>query len=95
MCPRSEEISRSTVPDSVNDDISGELQWDSQTQSGSGLPRWGGGCDRCGLWYFRGRRASPQSTFRSGADGCADFAGDVAAGVASPAVLVLGWFVGV
>ena len=33
----------STVPDSVNVDISGVLQRDSQAQSGSGLPLWGGG----------------------------------------------------
>ena len=48
------------------------------------------GCSLCGLGYFCGRRAD-----LCGADGCADFAGDVAVGVASPAVLAGNVAVGV
>ena len=65
----------STVPDRVGNDVTGVLQHNSQVQSENSLPLW------CGLWCIRGRGAGLCT------DGCANLAGDVAAGVASPAVL--------
>ena len=48
----------STVPDSVEVDVGDVPQWDSRTQSRSGLPlRVGGMYGRCGLWYLCGTRA--------------------------------------
>ena len=75
----------STVPGSIDVDINGVLQLDIQAQLGSGLSLREGvaTCVDCGAFAVGG----PTSSFLSGADGYVDFAGDVAVGVASPAVL--------
>ena len=78
----------STVPNSVDVDVNGVLQLDRQAQLGSGLflrEEVVTGVD-CGAFMVGG----PASAFMSGVDGCVDFAGDVAVGVASPAVLAGG-----
>ena len=70
----------STVSDSMV-----ELQRDSWTHSGSDLSQRGESAVRVdsAVSFVRG----PASVFRSGADGCADFAGEVVVVVTSPAVL--------
>ena len=77
----------------VDVDVNGVLRLDKQAQLGSDLFMWEEAVTgvNCGAFLIR----KPASAFLSGVDGCVDFAGDVAVGVASPAILAGGVAVGV
>ena len=73
----------STVSDSVMV-VTEELQWDSWTRSGNDLPQRGESA--VSVDSAVSLVGGLASAFLSGADGCADFAGEVAVVVTSPAV---------
>ena len=65
--------------------VTGELQWDSWTHSGSDLPRHG--VSAVSVNSVLSLVGGPASAFLHGTNGGADFAGGVAVVVAPPAVL--------